>query len=645
MNSNRFRSYLALIVIFVLQPFFLSCEEKPGDENGNFDVSFSVPESVELEEGETSLSFRIMFGKSPLQTDVVVLTDTKGTGHDCPIIGIQERNFTVALFDGYFQDIYKVGIRRGREYKEMGEMTLSIRPGSLDLRPGVTVYGKVLCGGKPVSGAVVSDGVEVVATDENGLYQMESAKENGYVFISVPSGYKVESNGVLPLVSKKISDPKRVECVDFYLTEDPGQENHTMLVFGDMHLANRNNDKAQFNTFLSDVNFYISAHSTEKIYGLTLGDMTWDIYWINNNMDLNNYLECINIIKGIQIFHTIGNHDHSCYLAGDFPSAGPYRQIVSPTNYSFNIGKVHYIVLDDIFADNTGNYSDESQGRRHSAKLIDTNLAWLKKDLAFVPKSTPLVIAMHAPLYGAGGSISLGNGNGVVDAVKDYSEVHFMTAHSHKLYNIDKLKDKNIYEHNTGAVCATWWWTGKNYPGIHIGQDGAEGGYRIVNINGTDFKWQFKATGKPESLQFRTYDGNKIDLRAETVVPDATDTGKGYYELYAGEWKELSSDNYVYINVWDYDPDWTVSVTENGAPLVVENVSVHDPLHVLSYTAKSINGNSAKPTFATSYNSHTFKVQASAPNTTLEIKVTDRFGREYTETMARPKEFSINTYK
>lgn len=85
MNSNRFRSYLALIVIFVLQPFFLSCEEKPGDENGNFDVSFSVPESVELEEGETSLSFRIMFGKSPLQTDIVVLTDTKGTGHDCPI--------------------------------------------------------------------------------------------------------------------------------------------------------------------------------------------------------------------------------------------------------------------------------------------------------------------------------------------------------------------------------------------------------------------------------------------------------------------------------------------------------------------------------------------------------------------------------
>ena len=35
-----------------------------------------------------------------------------------------------------------------------------------------------------------------------------------------------------------------------------------------------------------------------------------------------------------------------------------------------------------------------------------------------------------------------------------------------------------------------------------------------------------------------------------------------------------------------------------------------------------------------------FLVKASAPDSTLEITVTDTFGHEYTETMVRPKEFS-----
>lgn len=633
-----------IIILLAVGVIASGCEKKTSSGGGNLDVQFEVPANISLEAGATELSFRIMFGKAPETTDKVVFAIDGGAEYTCGITKIEKTRFYIALADGICSGEYKVYIRRASAKKLMGETNLVFSE-DIDLSPESNVYGIVSCGETRLKDVVVSDGVEVVKTDENGVYQFKSEKENNYVFISVPSGYKVASNGVLPVISKKISDPKRVERADFYLTEDPGQENHTMLVFGDMHLANRNNDQTQFNAFLGDVNSYIPSHSSEKVYGLTLGDMTWDIYWINNNMDLNNYLERINTIKGIQIFHTIGNHDHSCSIAGDFGSAGPFRQIVAPTNYSFNIGKVHYIVLDDIIADNTGNPSDQSAGRNHKSSLADDNLAWMKKDLAFVPKSTPLVIAMHAPLYGASGYISLGNGNGVVAAVKDYSEVHFMTAHTHKIYNVDKLKADNIYEHNTGAVCATWWWTGKNYPGIHIGQDGAEGGYRIMNVSGTDFKWQFKPTGKSEKVQFRTYDGNQIDLRAETVVPDATETGKGLYTLYAGEWKELSIDNYVYINIWDYDPDWTVSVTENGTPLTVEKVSVHDPLHLLSYTAKSINGNSSNPTFPTSYNSHTFKVQASAPNTTLEIKVTDRFGREYTETMTRPKEFSINAYK
>jgi hypothetical protein len=38
-------------------------------------------------------------------------------------------------------------------------------------------------------------------------------------------------------------------------------------------------------------------------------------------------------------------------------------------------------------------------------------------------------------------------------------------------------------------------------------------------------------------------------------------------------------------------------------------------------------------------------VKASSPTSTLEIKVTDRFGNVYTESMKRPKAFSTDNYK
>ena len=66
-----------------------------------------------------------------------------------------------------------------------------------------------------------------------------------------------------------------------------------------------------------------------------------------------------------------------------------------------------------------------------------------------------------------------------------------------------------------------------------------------------------------------------------------------------------------------------------------------DPLHIISYETQRLNVN-AEPTdsFVTGTTAHLFKVKASSATSTLEIKVTDRFGNVYTENMARPKEFT-----
>ena len=49
-----------------------------------------------------------------------------------------------------------------------------------------------------------------------------------------------------------------------------------------------------------------------------------------------------------------------------------------------------------------------------------------------------------------------------------------------------------------------------------------------------------------------------------------------------------------------------------------------------------------KNMFTAETTAHMFHVVASAADTTLEISVTDSFGRTYTETMVRPKAFSKN---
>ena len=92
------------------------------------------------------------------------------------------------------------------------------------------------------------------------------------------------------------------------------------------------------------------------MYAMTLGDMTWDIYWYDNHFSFKEYLEEINQdIKGLQIFHTMGNHDND-YKAfrpdADFKAASEYVRNVAPTYYSFNIGKIHYVVLYDIDCSN-----------------------------------------------------------------------------------------------------------------------------------------------------------------------------------------------------------------------------------------------------------------------------------------------------
>jgi hypothetical protein len=275
-------------------------------------------------------------------------------------------------------------------------------------------------------------------------------------------------------------------------------------------------------------------------------------------------------------------------------------------------------------------------------------MEWLQKDLALVAdKSTPIVVAMHIPLYKesltATSSYELTNGAALVACLSEFSTVHVLTGHAHRNYT-QFSDDNRVMEHNVAAVCATWWWTGNtNHAGNHICIDGSVGGYAVWETDNTIQKWYYKSTGYDKNYQFRTYDLNTILITADKYAPNANDTYKAKLAGFAGVYQTPNANNEVLINVFNYDVNWTIEVKEGDNVLPVTRVSVNDPLHIISYEAARLNVN-ADPTstFYTNKASHIFQVTASSANSTLNIKVTDRFGNEYTETMTRPKELSCS---
>ena len=649
--------YLLLALIAVSQLFACGGSDDEKTPADNFDVQFTVPGSVDVTEGGECTFAVSGGGKSPLATDTFILESDAGISYVCPIVNTSSDSFTVRLADGCETGYYKVFVKRDARKKSFGRIYINIVE-DIDFKPdaGTTVYGIVSSAGVGVENVVVSDGAEVTVTNEKGIYQLKSAKKWGYVFISVPSGYEVPSVGVLPQFHRALKNSADVvERADFKLEKVDGQDSYKIFMLGDMHLANRTGDLGQFAQFTSDLTDYMTRHKGEKMYALTLGDMTWDLYWYSNSYYFPQYLNTINSqIKNLQIFHTMGNHDNDFQTRSDYDAAVKYVDQICPTYYSFNIGKVHYVVMDDI---DCSSY-DGTESRNYVKSLSAEQLDWLAKDLSHVAKTTPVVVAMHAQVFyptTSGFKIDHDPVNTLrlFDILDGYT-VRFVTGHTHKLFNVTPdapiVDGHNFREYNSGSVCASWWWSGNLTPGIHIGTDGTPGGYGIWDVTGTDFQCLYKSTGWPEEYQFRSYDLNNVHFSMADVplMPsDISASVKNAYMQYVNAYPQ-NNDNEVLINIWNWNSDWTLSVVdENRKTLPYTEVWAYDPLHIAALSVKRFNnaGLKSTPSFITDKFTHFFKVKADDADTDLVITVKDEFGNEWTENMQRPKAFSTDAYR
>jgi hypothetical protein len=266
-----------------------------------------------------------------------------------------------------------------------------------------------------------------------------------------------------------------------------------------------------------------------------------------------------------------------------------------PTYYSFDVGAVHYVVLQDVLYHGTGyiGYIDEPQ------------LQWLAADLALVEPGRLVVAFMHIPLEsrqwtreGAqrpGVSVSVNNRAAVYELLRRF-KAHVVSGHTH---DNEHVFEGGVHEHVHGTVCGAWW----SGPICH---DGTPCGYGVFDVSGESLSWTHKGTGKPLDHQVRVYAPG-----SDKAAPDE-----------------------VVANVWNWDPKWTVEHVVDGVPRgPMGRRTGFDPLAVELMTGPTL---PKKNSWADPQRTdHLFYAPVAATVREVVVRATDRFGRTFTETWRR----------
>lgn len=469
----------------------------------------------------------------------------------------------------YFGGVHNISAGRDEAYRlyvrssqvdimsEGCEYAFSVRPVlalDTDENPIVTASGQVLDSvtGKGIAGVTVSDGYSCCTTDAEGTYSMEANPAARYITVTVPSDYEIPlgADG-RPAFYKLIDLSGRTEVeADFSLAprQSPGAR-FTLITVADAHVQNSTHLTRFSEGPFADIQETVNklGAGSGPVIGIALGDQLTD------NMEMGPAIR--EVYTGIQtsagtmpFFYVIGNHDHESVTNGtDDQSTAFFLNNFGPTDYSFDIGNAHVIVVDDIeFNGKTEGGSGGYNHIKYSEGLTGEKLHWLREDIALVKdKSSKVVIlCTHAPLS------NCMNADEAKLELRAFHEAHIYSGHLHNLKNKTYSTYKtqsghSIIEHGLQSLSGQIW-------RADVSANGSPAGYGVHTYDGAGLYWGYNKTWKEsEDFQIRVYSGN--------------DSYSGY------KWDSAYSGKFL-ARVWDGDdPEipageetWTLTFTHNG---------------------------------------------------------------------------------
>jgi hypothetical protein len=361
-----------------------------------------------------------------------------------------------------------------------------------------------------ISGVLVSNGSDIVTTEKDGRYAL-SVGEDTVLFVIKPSGWtsptgpcdnitknyyiynpngspKMEYQGVAPTGPL----PK---SVDFPLFKQKEQGKFKAICLGDTQT--RDLEEIQF--FAHDI--LEELKGSGAAFGFTLGDNVFN--------NLSFFKPLVETMSDLEIpwRYVPGNHDHNHDAPTKDGTDDSFESVFGPPYYSFNYGKVHFIVFDDI--------RQEVNEDKYHAGLGERQFQFVKNDLAHVSKDSLVVLLMHIPI------MELDEAKELYALLKDFPHTLSISGHTHdqKQVFIDKkdgwLGDTPHHHIVHGTACGSWWGGAFDEVGIPLTQmsDGGPNNYSFITFDGNKYDVEFRVPRRPADYQMNIWLPERLSVK------------------------------------------------------------------------------------------------------------------------------------
>lgn len=448
------------------------------------------------------------------------------------------------------------------------------------------VKGRVICQGKGVPNVSVTDGINTVQTDKKGKFTLPDTDEDNLIYYSLPSGYESPIIDGIPSFYKKKSASNN-EIVFEINRSTIAQDKHTFAVWADPQVLNIQELELLKDVYADLQNTYQIYKDSTPFHAISCGDNVFDhLYLFDNYKGLFKDIE-------FPFYQVIGNHDLDYNERSSYKSDSTFVSEFGPTYYSYNRGRIHYVVLNDVF------YYGDSY--RYIGYIDEKQLKWLENDLKTVEEGSTIVVSLHIPTkYGDSKNPhsdisqmrnSLMNNKALYKILSKFN-THIMAGHSHIQWNT--LISDSIFEHVHAAASGAWWQG-------DVGIDGTPKGYTIYEVNGDSISWYLKGLNKTKENQIKTYSVGSDSQHPTSFI----------------------------ANVFNFDPMWKVYWLENGVRIgEMQQYWGKDPYAALIYQPGK---NKTHGWLSAGETNHLFKAIPQDPKAKISVQVIDRFGNQYTQ--------------
>lgn len=513
-----------------------------------------------------------------------------------------------------------------------------------------------------IPGVSVSNGLDVVQTDEEGRYELP-VRGDFTAFVTQPAGWQVPVDEQMFAQFSYNHYPEGSPELKFGGVEPTGAIPEAVNF--PMAKSEATADPQQSCPIASDTQTYDKEEVEFARKGAVADLMARDDYAscgimllgdnVGNDLSLNPDLRDLYAEANGPVRAIPGNHDINFDAAGPENSVDTYRREFGAPYYSYDVGETHFVGLFNVM------YKGEKEGGGnggYTEEITDEQLQWLRNDLAGVEKDKQIVVNAHAPIVNYGDAVT-DNAAELYEILADYPNAVTVGGHTHTLEHhiagdqraewaeagIPELPNDQLV---AGAVSGSWYSGELNEDGVPYSytSDGAEPGVLTLEFDGAERSEFYTVRGESQDKQFLT------GLNSPTWREWADEAKKWQDDDKAGEGPGPMDVSSVSVEDVQSGESWVSSSffggsTDASVTFSLDGAEAAEGTHTQPATGETLNkGWEFTETVSATHNlSSTGSVAQSSPHLwrfdlpedleagehTVEVTGTDRYGATYTD--------------